>query len=599
MSFLPISKADMEQRNWEYIDILFVTAEAYVDHPSFGQSIITRLLEDKGYRVAVLSEPDISSSEDFKRFGEPRLATLISGGVIDSMVNNYTANRNRRRTDCYASKGKTRPDRAVIVYSQRAREAYKDVPIIIGGAEASMRRFAHYDYWQNVVRRSIIFDAKADLLVYGMGETAIVEIMKLLDKNVPISSITSVKGTAYISKDIPKAHKVFKDIVLPTFEDISTDKIEYAKAFKIQYEQQDPIWGARLTQGHNDRFLVCNPMADPLSEEMMDYVYSLPYERSYHPIYEESGGIDALKEVKFSVTSHRGCFGNCSFCSIVLSQGRIIQRRSRKSILDEIEKLTHENDFHGYIHDLSGPTSNFVNPSCKKQMEKGMCKNKQCLFPAPCDQLEVSHEYLLETLKEARKVPGVKKIFMRSGLRYDYLMLDKDKSVLEKICKYNVSGQLKVAPEHVSDAVLELMGKPPFSVYCEFKECFEKANDKAGLKQYLLPYFISGHPGATIKETIKLTEYLIESKFIPEQVQDFYPTPGSLSTCMYYTKINPLTFEKVYVPNAHDRRVERALLQFNIPVNNKIAKETLISHGRKDLADKITIRIRQKKKAKK
>ena len=594
MSFLPINKNDMEQRGWEYIDILFVSPEAYIDHPSFGQSIITRLLEDKGYRVGVLSEPDISSCEDFKRFGEPRLAILISGGVIDSMVNNYTANRNRRKKDCYASYGKTRPDRALIVYSQRAKEAYKEVPIIIGGAEATMRRFAHYDYWQNIVRRSVLFDAKADILVYGMGENAIIEIIALLDKSVPIESITNVKGTAYISKLLPKPNKRFQDIELPSFELVSQYKNEYAKAFKIQYEEQDPVWGARILQKHNDRYLVCNPMSDPLSTEMMDYIYSLPYERTYHPQYEKTGGIDAIKEVKFSVTNHRGCYGNCSFCSIVLSQGRIIQKRSRESILNEITGLTEDKDFCGYIHDLSGPTANFTNPSCKKQLKQGMCRNKQCLFPEPCENLEVSHKDLLDTLFEARKIPKVKKVFIRSGLRYDYMMLDKDKSVIDKICMHNISGQLKTAPEHVSDKVLNLMGKPSFSIYCTFKERFENANKKIGLKQYILPYFISGHPGSTINETIKLTEYLIESKFVPEQIQDFYPTPGSLSTCMYYTGYNPITMEKVYVPNARDRRVERALLQFNNPINNRIARETLVKHGRKDLADRIILRKRTK-----
>jgi len=596
MNFLPVNKKDMELRGWEYIDILFITAEAYVDHPSFGQAIITRLLEDKGYRVGVLSEPDISSCEDFKRFGEPRLATLISGGVIDSMVNNYTANRNKRKKDCYASFGKTRPDRALIVYSQRAREAYKDVPIIIGGTEATMRRFAHYDYWQDIVRRSVIFDAKADILVYGMGENAIIEIISLLEKNVPFSSITNIKGTAYISKSSPKPSKNFTDIEIPSFEQVSQDKKEYIKAFKIQYEQQDPVWGARIIQKHNDRYLVNNPMSDPLSTEMMDYIYSLPYERTYHPQYEKTGGIDAIKEVKFSVTSHRGCFGNCSFCSIVLSQGRIIQKRSRESILNEISLLTEKKDFCGYIHDLSGPTANFVNPSCKKQLKSGMCKDKQCLFPKPCENLDVSHQDLLKTLEEARKIPKVKKVFIRSGLRYDYLMLDKDKSVIDKLCKHNISGQLKTAPEHVSEMVLKHMGKPSFSVYCDFKKRFEEANIKAGLKQYILPYFISGHPASTIIETIKLTEYLIDSKFVPEQVQDFYPTPGSMSTCMYYTGYNPITMEKVYVPNAKDRRIQRALLQFNNPLNNKLARETLIKYGRKDLADKIILKKRIIKK---
>lgn len=589
MSFLPVNQEDIDARNWDQIDILFVTPEAYVDHPSFGHAILTRMLEHMGYRVAILSEPDVKSADDFKKFSKPRLAVLISGGVIDSMVNNYSASKHKRRTDCYASDGKRRPDRAVIVYSQRAREAFKDVPIIIGGAEATLRRFAHYDYWQDMVRRSIIFDAKADMISYGMGEKSIAEIIGLLDKGVPVSSITAVKGTAYISGEIPRESRLFHDIVIPSYEEVSVDKKAFAYAFKIQYEEQDPIRGARLIQKHANRYLVCNPMSMPLSTKEMDDIYALPYEREYHPMYEKTGGIKALDEVKFSVTSHRGCFGNCSFCSIALSQGRIVQRRSMESIINEVTLLTQKKDFKGYIHDLSGPTANFVNPSCEKQLSAGTCRNKQCMFPKPCENLKVDHTDFLRNLEAARKVPGVKKVFVRSGIRYDYLMLDKNKDVLLEICRYNISGQLKTAPEHISHKVLTLMGKPDFAIYRGFKTRFDSINKRLGVKQYILPYFISGHPGATIKETIKLTEYLMDSGFVPEQVQDFYPTPGSMSTCMYYTGIDPITGESVYVPDtAAMRKNERILLQFNDPKNRKTAMELLEKYDRNDLAKRVT-----------
>ncbi|WP_423236629.1 YgiQ family radical SAM protein [Caloramator fervidus] len=583
MSFLPICKEDMKKRGWNELDFIFVTGDAYVDHPSFGHAIITRLLESLGFKVGIISQPNWKTADDFIKLGKPKIAFLVSSGNIDSMVNHYTVNKKRRSEDVYSPGGKAnlRPDRAVIVYCNKLREYFKDVPIIIGGIEVSLRRFAHYDYWDDKVRRSILLDSNADLLVYGMGEKQILEIANLISYGKKITEIKNINGTCYVTKDISNLTDY---IEIPSFEEVSKDKLKYAEAFKIQYQEQDPIKGKTLVQKHGNLYVVQNPPAKPLTVEEMDFIYSLPYTRTYHPIYKKYGGVPALKEVEFSIVSHRGCFGGCSFCALHFHQGRIIQKRSKESIIEEAKKLINLPNFKGYIHDVGGPTANFRNPSCKKQLKEGVCKNRQCLFPTPCPNLEVNHDEYLNILREIRKLPKVKKVFIRSGIRYDYVLLDKNDKFLIEVIKNHISGQLKVAPEHVCDKVLKVMGKPPRKLYDKFVKKYFDLNKKFGLKQYLVPYLMSSHPGSDLKAAIELAEYIRDMGYNPEQVQDFYPTPGSLSTTIYYTGINPLTGEKIYVPkDPEEKKMQRALLQFKDPKNYDLVYKALIKAKRTDL----------------
>jgi len=573
----------MKKRGWNELDFIFVTGDAYVDHPSFGHAIITRLLESLGFKVGIISQPNWKTADDFIKLGKPKIAFLVSSGNIDSMVNHYTVNKKRRSEDVYSPGGKAnlRPDRAVIVYCNKLREYFKDVPIIIGGIEASLRRFAHYDYWDDKVRRSILLDSNADLLVYGMGEKQILEIANLISYGKKITEIKNINGTCYVTKDISNLTDY---IEIPSFEEVSKDKLKYAEAFKIQYQEQDPIKGKTLVQKHGNLYVVQNPPAKPLTVEEMDFIYSLPYTRTYHPIYKKYGGVPALKEVEFSIVSHRGCFGGCSFCALHFHQGRIIQKRSKESIIEEAKKLINLPNFKGYIHDVGGPTANFRNPSCKKQLKEGVCKNRQCLFPTPCPNLEVNHDEYLNILREIRKLPKVKKVFIRSGIRYDYVLLDKNDKFLIEVIKNHISGQLKVAPEHVCDKVLKIMGKPPRKLYDKFVKKYFDLNKKFGLKQYLVPYLMSSHPGSDLKAAIELAEYIRDMGYNPEQVQDFYPTPGSLSTTIYYTGINPLTGEKIYVPkDPEEKKMQRALLQFKDPKNYDLVYKALIKAKRTDL----------------
>lgn len=581
--FLPVSKQELKAQGIEQLDFILITGDAYVDHPSFGTAIISRILESEGFTVGIIAQPDWNNVEEFRRLGKPKHAFLINSGNIDSMVNHYTASKKKRSDDLYSpgGEGGHRPDRAVIVYCNKAREAYKDVPIIIGGIEASLRRFAHYDYWDNKVRRSILLDSKADLLIYGMGEKTIVQIANLLKYGMNVSKITDVRGTVYSVKDLDSL-KNFVEV--PSFEEVSKDKDAYAESYKLEYYEQDAIRGKTLVQKHGDRYVVQTPPQFPLTQEEMDMVYNLPYARTYHPMYEAKGGIPAIKEVSFSVTSHRGCYGGCSFCALTFHQGRTIQNRSQSSILDEIKLMTTLDDFKGYIHDIGGPTANFRHKACKIQETAGVCKNKQCLSPKPCKNLIVDHKEYLSLLRQAREIPGVKKVFIRSGIRYDYLTYDKNPQFLEELCKHHISGQLKVAPEHVNDKVLKQMGKPTREVYDRFTKKYFEANKKLKKNQFLVPYLMSSHPGSDLHAAIELAQYIKSMGYTPEQVQDFYPTPGSLSTTMYYTGINPLTGEKVYVPKEQkEKNMQRALMQFSIPENYKLVKEALIKAGREDL----------------
>lgn len=581
--FLPISKEDLDKQGIKQLDFIIVTGDAYVDHPSFGTAIIGRVLQHEGFTVGIIPQPDWKMVEDFKKLGKPKYAFLVNSGNIDSMVNHYTAAKKRRHDDLYSpgGKGNSRPDRAVIVYCNRVREAFKNVPIIIGGVEASLRRFAHYDYWEDKVRRSILIDSKADLLSYGMGEKSIVQIANLFKYGEDVNNMNDIRGTVYISKDISNLNNY---VEVPSFEEVVSDKMKYAESFKLESREQDAINGNTLVQKHGDRYIVQNPPSIPLTEEEMDIVYNLPYVRNYHPIYEKYGGIPALKEVKFSITSHRGCFGACSFCAIALHQGRTIQHRSQNSIVNEAKILTGLNDFKGYIHDVGGPTANFRHRSCELQKTRGVCKNRQCLFPVPCKNLKIDHSEYLNLLRKLRKLPKVKKVFIRSGIRYDYLIYDKNTEFFEELCKYHVSGQLKVAPEHVSDKVLKEMGKPSKDVYDRFVKKFFDINKAINKKQYLVPYMISSHPGSDLNSAVQLAEYIKKMGYMPEQVQDFYPTPGSLSTTMYYTDINPITGNKVYVAkNQHEKNIQRALLQFSKPENYNLVREALIKTHREDL----------------
>ena len=584
--FLPISKDDMKKRGISRLDFIYIIGDAYVDHSSFGHAIISRVLENAGFTVGIISQPDWHSCEPFKALGEPRLGFLVSSGNIDPMVNHYTVSKKVRSQDLYSPGGQAgkRPDRATTVYCNRIREAFgKKIPIIIGGIEASLRRFAHYDYWSDKVRRSILIDSGADLLIYGMGEHQIVEIAELLNCGVPVNQIKNVQGTVYIEDadaELPQ-----DCIVIPSFAEVSEDKKKYAEATRVQYEEQDAIRGKILIQKDNDKKCIVQlPPSPPLTTQELDRIYELPYEGTYHPSYKALGGVPAIEEIEFSITSCRGCFGSCNFCALAFHQGRTVTSRSQESILREAEKLTQKPNFKGYIHDVGGPTANFRAPSCKKQLKSGVCKNKQCLFPTPCKNLEVSHRDYLELLQKLRKIPKVKKVFVRSGIRFDYLLCDKDESFFTELCKHHISGQLRVAPEHISDNVLKYMGKPSHDVYDKFVKKFEAINKKLGKEQYAVPYLMSSHPGSTLKDAIRLAEYLNKHRLSPEQVQDFYPTPGSISTCMYYTEIDPRTMNRVYVAKDYkEKQLQRALLQFRDPKNYDLILKALSKAKRPDL----------------
>ena len=589
--FLPVTKEEMRERGWQQADFVLVTGDAYVDHHSFGTAIIGRLLERYGYKVAVLPQPDYKSAEDFQRFGKPRLGFLINSGVVDSMVNNYSVFKHRRKTDEYAPGGKagSRPDRALIVYANRAREAYKDVPVIIGGIEASLRRLGHYDYWSDKVRRSILLDSKADLLIYGMGERAIVEIAEALDSGIAARDITWVRGTCYRAKDLSIAESTGRESlkVLPSFDEISSDKKAYAGSFAVQFKNNDSISAVTLAEKYTDTvYVVQNPPQPPLEREELDDVYSLPFENEWHPMYDEMGGIPAFKEIKFSVVSSRGCFGGCSFCALTYHQGRQVRSRSKEAIVDEVIKLTKKEDFKGYIHDIGGPTANFRGPACSKQLKSGVCTHRDCLYPAVCPNMTPDHSEYIDLLRAVRAVDGVKKVFIRSGIRYDYLMADpKCDDFIDELCRYHISGTLKVAPEHISDRVLYYMRKPSKKVFLEFDKKYKAANRKLGKKQYLIPYLISSHPGSTLKDAVELAVFLKKYGFVPDQVQDFYPTPGTLSTCMYYTELDPLTMNPVYVAkNMEEKRMQRALIHYNKKENRDLVMKALKLTGKVDLA---------------
>ncbi len=582
--FLPISKEDMDKRGWTQCDFVYISGDAYVDHSSFGHAIISRILEANGYKVGIIAQPDWKNDASIGILGKPHLGFIVSAGNMDSMVNHYTVNKKRRHMDAYSPGGeiKKRPDYATIVYCNLIRHTYKDVPIIIGGIEASLRRLAHYDYWSDKIKHSILIDSGADLISYGMGEHSIVEIADALESGINIHDITFIKGTVYKTKSL---ESVYDYIELPDYNAVSSDKLSYARSFYTQYCNTDPFTAKCLVEKYNDHlYVVQNPPSMPLTTQEMDDVYSLPYMRSYHPVYEKQGGIPALNEIKFSITSNRGCFGGCSFCALTFHQGRIIQVRSHESIIKEAVEMTHDKDFKGYIHDVGGPTANFRQTSCKKQLTKGVCTGKQCLFPQLCKNLTVDHSDYVALLKKLRKIKGVKKVFIRSGIRFDYCMADNDDTFLNELCENHISGQLRVAPEHISDNVLKRMGKPENKVYEAFLKRYDRINGKTGKKQFVVPYLMSSHPGSTMKEAIELAEYIRDLGYMPEQVQDFYPTPSTLSTCMYYTGYDPRTMEKVYTPvSFHEKHMQRALIQYKNPENYDLVKEALLENGRKDL----------------
>jgi len=580
--FLPVNQEDMAERGWDMLDFIFVSGDAYVDHPSFGPAILCRLLEKHGYRVGIIAQPDWHSTADFARLGRPRLGFLVSSGNMDSLLNKFTAARKVRHEDAYSPGGRSgfRPDRAVIVYSNRLRELWKDVPIIIGGIEASLRRLAHYDYWSDSLRRSVLMDSQADLLVYGMGERQILEIAAELHQGVAVENIQDVRGTCF---HVPNFDYIWDYEKLPSYEEVKADKRVFAQAFQLEYLEQDALRGRRLAQQNGDWCIVQNPPALPLTEEEMDEVYDLPYMRTYHPCYEAAGGVPAIQEVQFSLVSQRGCFGGCNFCAIISHQGRVIQRRSEESLLREARLLTKLKGFKGYIHDVGGPTANFRRPSCDGQLKRGTCRGKPCLSPEPCSQLVADHSDYIHLLRQLRQIPGVKKVFIRSGIRFDYLLLAKD-DFLEELCRYHISGQLKIAPEHVSDRVTKLMGKSSKEVYLQFVRKFRQMNERLGKKQYLVPYFMSSHPGASLADAIELAEFIRDLGYRPEQVQDFIPTPGTLSTCMYYTGLNPLTGERVYTAKSYgEKRMQRALMQYWVPRNQEIVRKALRLAHRGDL----------------
>ncbi len=583
-SFLPVSREDMRARGWDAPDFVYVTGDAYVDHPSFGVAIISRVLEAAGFRVAILAQPDYRSCDAFRTFGKPRLGFLVTAGNIDSMVAHYTVSKKKRTYDYYSPGGVMgkRPDRAVIVYCNRIREAYGDVPIILGGLEASLRRFAHYDYWDDKVRRSILVDSRADLLTYGMGENILRRIAGLLDRGVPIRKIRDVRGTVYLCRPDEAPH--FPVAATFDYNELKTDRRKYAEAFGIQYKNQDSITGKAILERYDDKLLVQNPPMPPLEREELDAVYALPYARTYHPMYESAGGVPAIEEVQFSITHNRGCFGACNFCALAFHQGRTVRSRSIGSCVEEAKKITELPTFKGYIHDVGGPTANFRYPACKKQLEHGVCTNRRCLAPVPCKNLIADHSEYIRLLEAIEAVPRVKKVFIRSGIRFDYLLADRDDAFFRKLVRDHVSGQLKVAPEHCSDAVLDCMGKPHFEVYKRFRDKYFALTHACGKEQYLVPYLMSSHPGSTMEDAIALALCLKRDGYAPEQVQDFYPTPGTASTVMYYTGIHPLTGKPVYVPtDYHEKQLQRALLQFNRPANYPLVREALRHAGREDL----------------
>lgn len=576
---------DMKKRGWTQADFVFVIGDAYVDHPSFGPAIISRLLERYGYKVCMIAQPDWKNDKSIDVFGRPRLGFLVCGGNMDSMVNHYSVSKKRRQKDAYSPGGQMglRPDYATTVYCNLIRRTYKDVPIIIGGIEASLRRMAHYDYWSDKLKHSILVDSSADILSYGMGEHSMIEIAEALDSGIDVKDITFVRGTCYRTKDISGVPE--DSIILPDYDSLSKDRLEYARSFYTQYINTDPYSAKTLVEGYGNRgYVVQNPPAYPLTQMEMDDVYDLPYMNNYHPIYEEAGGIPAISEIKFSLTSNRGCFGGCSFCALTFHQGRIIQTRSHESLIKEAERMTHDPDFKGYIHDVGGPTANFRHKSCAKQDKYGVCTNKQCLFPEPCRNLKVDHKDYVELLRKLEAVPGVKKVFIRSGIRFDYVMADSNDEFLKELCEKHISGQLRVAPEHVSDNVLRMMGKPQNSVYEKFIDRYKRVNAKTGKQQYVVPYLMSSHPGSTLKEAVELAEYVRDIGYMPEQVQDFYPTPSTISTCMYYTGVDPRTMKPVYVPhNPHEKAMQKALMMYRKPENYDLVKEALIKTGRQDL----------------
>ena len=582
--FLPVTRKEMKDRGWDEADFVYITGDAYVDHPSFGAAIISRLLESRGYRVAMIPQPDWRKKESIQVFGKPRLGFLVTAGNMDSMVNHYTVSKKRRHKDAYSPGGQAglRPDMATVVYSNLIRQTYKDVPVILGGIEASLRRMGHYDYWEDRIRRSVLLDSGADLISYGMGEHSILEIAEALDSGIPIEEITFVAGTVYKSRTLSSA---YQPVLLPSFEEISAKKAAYAESFAVQYRNTDPFTARPLAEDYGTRgYVIQNPPAKPLTRQEMDDVYGLPYQRTCHPMYEKDGGIPALEEIRFSLTSNRGCFGGCSFCALTFHQGRILQTRSHESILIEAKNMTEDPEFKGYIHDVGGPTADFRQPSCEKQLTKGVCADKQCLFPKPCRNLTVDHSDYVALLRKLRSLPGIKKVFIRSGVRFDYVMADKNPVFLRELVEHHISGQLRVAPEHVSDQVLHYMGKPAHQVYQDFLAAFQRENEKTGKKQYAVPYFMSSHPGCTMKEAVKLAEYVRDLGFTPEQVQDFYPTPSTLSTCMYYTGMHPLTGEKVYIPrDPREKEIQRALMQYKNPSSRRLVLEGLKRAGRMDL----------------
>ena len=582
--YLPVCREDMDRRGWDACDFVYVSGDAYVDHPSFGPAIISRLLEARGYKVGIIAQPDWKNPESIQILGKPRLGFLVSAGNMDSMVNHYSVSKKRRQQDSYTPGGVMgkRPDYATVVYCNLIRSVYKDAAIIIGGIEASLRRLAHYDYWSNKLKRSILLDSQADLISYGMGEHSIVEIADALNSGIDIKDITFIDGTVFKTRNLDI---VYDYKMLPDYQELKDDKKVYAQSFFVQYSNTDPVLGKRLVEPYYGKeFVVQNPPAKPLTQEEMDEVYALPYMRNYHPCYEAEGGIPAIREIKFSLISNRGCFGACSFCALTFHQGRIIQARSHESLVEEAKLLTEEPDFKGYIHDVGGPTANFRFPDCEKQLTKGACPNRQCLFPEPCKNIRADHSDYISLLRKLRAIPKVKKVFIRSGIRFDYVLADKNRAFLRELCEYHVSGQLKVAPEHVADAVLKRMGKPKNSVYMQFVKEYKDMNKKIGKEQYLVPYLMSSHPGSTLKEAVELAEYLRDLGYMPEQVQDFYPTPSTLSTCMYYTGLDPRTMEEVYTPhNPHEKAMQRALIQYRNPKNYDLVKEALIKAGRTDL----------------
>ncbi len=584
MGFLPVSRKEMEKLGWDRPDFVYVIGDAYVDHSSFGPAVISRVLESRGYKVAVIPQPDWKREDSIAVFGEPRLAFLVSSGNMDSMVNHYTAAKKKRSSDAYSPGGTAglRPDRAVVVYGNLIRRTFKHTPIILGGIEASLRRLAHYDYWSDKIKRSVLLDSGADLISYGMGERSITAIADALSSGLPVSQLTFIPGTVYKTRDIPA---MTDPVFLPSWEETSKDKAAYEKSFRIQYENTDAVTGRVLAEDYGTRgYVVQNPPAMPLTVQELDDVYELPYMRAWHPMYDRAGGVPAFSEIRFSLTSSRGCFGGCNFCALTFHQGRVVQARSRASLHREAELLCRDPEFKGYIHDVGGPTADFTGPACEKQLTKGVCSHRQCLFPEPCGNLKADHRKYVKILRDLRKIPGVKRVFIRSGIRFDYVLADSDDTFLKDLILHHISGQLRAAPEHVSDRVLRCMGKPAHKVYQEFLRKFQEYNRRSGKQQYVLPYFMSSHPGCTLKDAVELAEYIRDMGFMPEQAQDFYPTPSTVSTCMYYTGRNPLNGEALHVPRGtREKAMQRALIQYRAPENYELVREALVSCGRRDL----------------